>query len=119
MRLIGWLLAILVVICWLASEVSLPRRPAASGREPDCWRRTRDGWEEASWVTPEISVRRPALHPSVVGLLELFLSMSALIVLPGRRPKGVSPKILGKRWEKTYQHVPADCCCHSERSLSF
>lgn len=84
MRRIGWFLVFLVGVGWLASQVRLTDPYAASGGEPHCWRRTRDGWEQATWLAPETATGDPALHPSVVGLLQLLLSVSALIVFPGR-----------------------------------
>ena len=84
MRWCGWFLLILVAVGWAASEVELPEKPASSARELDCWRRTRDGWERVTWLRPQIPPRRPALHPSVVGLLELLLSVTALVAFPAR-----------------------------------
>jgi hypothetical protein len=43
------------------------------------WRRTRDGWEPAGWLTPPVRAHKPALHPVVVGLLELLLAVTALV----------------------------------------
>ena len=43
------------------------------------WRRTRDGWERSSqWALRQKS-RAPAVHPIVVGLLEILLACAALI----------------------------------------
>ena len=54
------------------------------------WRRTVDGWEHTSRWTPEAGARPPALHPVVVGLLEMLLALAALIGLSEdkRRPGG-------------------------------
>ena len=84
MRWIGWLVVILLAAGWLASEIRLPGEPALLQGGSDCWRRTRYGWQQPSWSTPEAPVWRPALHPGVVGLLELFLSVSALVAFPTR-----------------------------------
>ena len=85
MRRIGWLLLIVLAAGWLAGNLPLPRITAGAHRESDGWRRTRSGWEQRSWATPEAPIRRPALHPGVVGLLELFVSMAALIAFPPMR----------------------------------
>jgi len=85
MRRIGWFLALLVAIGWLACEIRLPGTPTASGVRLDSWRRTRDGWEKATWLTSQIPSRRPALHPGVVGLLELLLSLAVVVAFSGRR----------------------------------
>ena len=92
MRLVGWFFVLLMVLGWLAAELPLDgtssdgRREEVSraGHPPgvalqDDWRRTRDGWERRSWWTPKSPVRRPALHPMVVVLLEVFLTLGALI----------------------------------------
>lgn len=78
MRLIGWLLLILLGLGWLASEVPLAG-PQPDGRPESVWRRTRDGWEKISWWTPRTRTPRTVLHPMVVGLLEMFLALAALI----------------------------------------
>lgn len=83
MRRIGWFLVLLVAIGWLACEIRLPETPTASGARLDSWRRTRDGWEKATWLTSQIPSRRPALHPGVVGLLELLLSLTVLVAFSG------------------------------------
>ena len=78
MRLIGWLLLILVGLGWLASEVPLaetrPERPLKAD-----WRRTAQGWERPSTWPAQTKIRRPAVHPVVVGLLQLFLALAVLI----------------------------------------
>ena len=80
-RLIAWLLLILLGLCWLAAAVPV----AETGQNPpdrpkdDGWRRTIDGWEHrSSWVQHHRS-DSAGLHPAVVGLLQLQLSLAALI----------------------------------------
>jgi len=80
--LVGFFL-LLVAVGWLACEIRLPETTAATGASLDSWRRTRDGWEHASWLTAQTRSPAPALHPAVVGLLELFLSLAALVAFPG------------------------------------
>ena len=79
MRWCAWFLVLVVAAGWLASEVPLAETPAAPRQQLDCWRRTRDGWERADWLTPPSCVRRPGLHPGVVGLLEVLVSTTALM----------------------------------------
>ncbi|NQU19661.1 MAG: hypothetical protein HQ567_00150 [Candidatus Nealsonbacteria bacterium] len=89
MRLIAGLLLILLVLGWLA--VTLP----VAKTEPDCaegpiddgWRQTTDGWQHRDGWAPHHRASLPGLHPAVVGLLELQLSLAALVGLsrkPGR-----------------------------------
>lgn len=95
MRWIAWCLVFVIAMGWLASEVPLPESPAAAAKRPDCWRRTEDGWQWAWWLTPQIPVRRPALHPGAVGLLEVLVSIAALVAFPIRsRRRNSLPGIL-------------------------
>ncbi|HUT90892.1 MAG TPA: hypothetical protein VMY37_15415 [Thermoguttaceae bacterium] len=82
MRRLGWLLVLLAAVGWLATEVRLPETPAAPDRPLDSWRRTPDGWQRATWLAPQTPIRRPALHPVVVGLLELLVCLAALVAFP-------------------------------------
>jgi hypothetical protein len=69
----------------LSAAFDLPRRDAeASGVGAQrVWRRTRDGWERPSrWALPRKSPA-PAVHPIVVGLLEMFLALAALLAFSG------------------------------------
>jgi hypothetical protein len=86
MRWIGWLLLLLVVVAWVASELPSPGIVAEVDDTP-LWRRTRSGWEHVSGLFP-VHPRQPALHPGVVAAAELLLSMAALIALPA----GIFPK---------------------------
>ena len=82
MRRFGGLLVLLAAVGWLATEVRPPETPTASDRPLDCWRRTPDGWQRATWLAPQTPIRRPALHPVVVGLLELLVCLAALVAFP-------------------------------------
>lgn len=82
MRWFGGLMLILVVAGWVACEMPFSETPTAPQRPPDCWRHTRYGWEQANWIGQPIPQRRPALHPGVVGLLELLVSIMALVAFP-------------------------------------
>lgn len=78
MRLIGGLLLMLLGLGWLASEVPLAKSHPA--REPEAdWRRTADGWEHASQWAPRPKIRPPAVHPLVIGLLQILLTSAAFV----------------------------------------
>ena len=81
MRLIAGLLLILLGLCWLAAAVPVAEiEPDRSDRpKDDGWRQTTDGWQHRSSWTPHHRADSPGLHPTVVGLLELQLSLAALI----------------------------------------
>jgi hypothetical protein len=77
-RRIGWILLILFLLGWVASEVP------CQGPEPlpaTVWRRTRDGWEHRDWVLPPREPYRPALHPLVIAAMEVLLSATAMLTL--------------------------------------
>ena len=78
MRLVGWLFLALVGFAWVASEVPL------SGDTPQpsyevAWRRTAHGWEKPTAWHDKPAPHRPALHPMVVALLQVLLTLAALI----------------------------------------
>ncbi len=80
MRWIGWILTLLLILGWAASELPL----AESSGQPPCqwaWRRTVDGWEQESAVVVRPTNQAPALHPAVVSSLQLLVSLTALIGL--------------------------------------
>jgi hypothetical protein len=77
LRWIGWLSLWLFALGWLAAE--LPLEKARPGDTLTQWRRTVDGWERAAWLMPPASSPCPTLHPLVVGLLQAFLTLAALI----------------------------------------
>ena len=125
MVLIGWLLLILSGLGRLAGEVPAAETPAGElragqphGREPatnvvakdaeasavrseTAWRRTRDGWERPSRWTFHRKSRPPALHPIVVGLLEMFLASTALIAFSEAGNRRSRPKPKPARWPDT------------------
>jgi len=79
MRRFRWLIFALFALPWLASEAAAPvmaTEDIAAG-----WRRTRDGWQRVETFCPPIPYRRPALHPVVVGALEILLTMTAMLAL--------------------------------------
>lgn len=84
MRLIGWLLLVLLGLCWLASEVSLQRTDAFESQ----WRRTVDGWElKSSWAREPSDARPATVHPAVIGTLQMLLAVGALFAFSNERDK--------------------------------
>ena len=68
---IGWILAVLLTLGWVASEI--PVQNASSDDEPrveTAWRRTVDGWENASQWSFYSLTSRPALHPFCLGMMQ-------------------------------------------------
>jgi len=47
------------------------------------WRRTRQGWEKATWLGPA-APHEPALHPLVVTALEILLALTGCVATAGR-----------------------------------
>jgi hypothetical protein len=74
-------LLLLIAAVWTTGSTSLSRLTPADGLTPWDWRRTRDGWQQAEWLMPPPQ-RMPVLHPSVVAMLELLLSIGALAAFP-------------------------------------
>ncbi|MBN2474215.1 MAG: hypothetical protein JXB62_06390 [Pirellulales bacterium] len=93
MRRIGWLLLLLLGLGYLASEIPSVATPSGHADQLD-WRRTRDGWQRRVWAERPVAEDQPILHPAVVGLLELFLALAALIAFAtdhsGREPNGAT-----------------------------
>jgi len=68
---IGWILAVLLSLGWVASEI--PLQNASSNDRPrieTAWRRTVDGWENASQWSIYSFTSRPALHPFYLGMMQ-------------------------------------------------
>jgi hypothetical protein len=82
-RTVGWLVAILLAVGWLVSEL-----PAVSSGQPDGqrtpWRRTRDGWRYAYWLGTPGAVEPAQFHPGLLALFEVSFSVWALRALPGK-----------------------------------
>jgi len=99
-RTIGWLMLVLVCLCWIASEL-----PISGDQDRNGWRRTRIGWEhQEKWPT-NIVVREPALHPTTVGSLQLLLSLMALVAFPAQQ-KAQDVLVQGHRATKSSPHIP-------------
>jgi hypothetical protein len=82
-RRFRWLIIALFVLPWLASEAIAPA--LATQDMSGGWRRTREGWQRIELFRPAIEYRRPALHPTVVGSLEVLLTMTAMLALSRER----------------------------------
>jgi len=80
MRWIGWLLAVLLGVLWVASE--LPRNPVKPSELPPSYRPLRRGSDAALHGLPS---REPSLHPWVIAAEQAMVSLLALAVLPARR----------------------------------
>jgi hypothetical protein len=81
---IGLGLLLVIVAGWTASNISWSWLTPAESLTPWDWRRTRNGWEQAEWLMPPTEPRKPVLHPSVVAMLELLLSIGGLAAYPAR-----------------------------------
>ncbi len=78
MRRIGFLILLLLALGWVVAE--LPAAPAQIPQtQTSDWRRTRDGWERMSWWRAEATRHRPAIHPLVIGSLQVLVSAMGLI----------------------------------------
>jgi hypothetical protein len=75
---------LLIVASWTAGGISSPWLAPAADLTPWDWRRTRSGWQRAEWLMPPAVEQKPTLHPSVVAMLELLLSIGALAAFPAR-----------------------------------
>ncbi len=88
MRRFRWLIIAVLVLPWLANVAAAPGsvgRAVASEDASGGWRRTRDGWQRIELFRPAIPYRRPALHPAVIGSLEILLTMTAMLALSRQR----------------------------------
>ena len=68
---IGWILLVVVALCWLACEIPLENE-SSGGPLPKqiCWRHTANGWEDARLWHSEVPLRRTEIHPLLVVLLQ-------------------------------------------------
>lgn len=78
MRWIGWIVALLMTVGWVATELPVAE-PLQAGLANTDWRRTRDGWQQPTWLGASIPAREPALHPGVVGMFQMLVSLMALV----------------------------------------
>ena len=90
-----WPMRPLVVAAFLLGWLAAAGDHCASGGERlDSWRQTRQGWQRCEeFLAPPIEYRCPALHPAVVGSLEVLLSVTALLALgDGRRATAIKAR---------------------------
>jgi hypothetical protein len=68
---IGWILAVLLAMGWMASEIPVQNASSTDRPRADTdWRRTVDGWEKAGqWIYYSFTPR-PALHPFYFGMMQ-------------------------------------------------
>lgn len=94
MRWIVVLVLLLTGIGWLMAEVRIGE-PSLTQLTSSDWRKTRDGWERPTWLAPPIE-GKPAIHPAVVGIIQLLVSMLALVAFSGEssarraRPRAIA-----------------------------
>ncbi len=84
MHRIGWLVVILMILGWSASQI-----PSAAGHSQTTidsgWRRAAGGWEHRNWWPMPKATRGVPLHPGLIGLLEMFLAAGALVAFSSRK----------------------------------
>lgn len=79
MRAVALILTVLFVLGWIASIVpSSKSTPALEST----WRRTVNGWEKGTWLSPGPSEQVPALHPVALGVLQTLFSVLAFVLFP-------------------------------------
>jgi hypothetical protein len=67
---------------WLGTQIRVAApQPQAPPSADATWRHTRHGWQQMTCWTPPPRVPPPALHPAVLGLLELLLGSALLVGL--------------------------------------
>ena len=74
MRGLGWILAVILLVGWIATDLPPLISPAES-TNLDLWRRTRDGWERADWLVPEPTPPPLWLHPAALAGLQIVVSV--------------------------------------------
>lgn len=102
MRWIGWIVTLLMTVGWVATEMPVGE-PLRVGLANTDWRRTRDGWQQPTWLGASIPAREPALHPGVVGVFQMLVSLMALVGFSkGRRENGEcgmrNPEMQNAEW---------------------
>ena len=87
-RIARTLVCFLAIGWWAADRMPRPAYAADDQHIASTWRRTRDGWQRASWLPEAAAAQQPALHPAVFGALELMLAMAALLAFAADAPAG-------------------------------
>jgi hypothetical protein len=74
---IGWIIAVICILSWIASEIKLPAddAKAVAVAEEFVWRRTAEGWEKIDEWTYELNNTPPLLHPGVMALFMITLTL--------------------------------------------
>jgi hypothetical protein len=75
LRWISWILAVLLLAGWIATDLP-PVVPPAESMTTDLWRRTRNGWERAEWLLPEPFPTPLWLHPAVLATFQIAVSVA-------------------------------------------
>ncbi len=86
MRWIGGIILFLMIVGWAAAEYPLAEPPCVGLAATD-WRYTSEGWQRPTWLDASIPTRQPALHPAVIGTLQLLVSLMALVAFPAFRER--------------------------------
>jgi hypothetical protein len=96
MRLIGWLLLLLIGLNWLASQLPSSTQTSSSGLAAN-WRRTVNGWERLPLPATEGPTAAPAIHPALLGMLEILATLAAMKVFSpvAKRTQKGGPRTLG------------------------
>ncbi len=84
MRLVGWFLAVLLLLGGTAVDVSASEpgghlQGVQGMPHDDFWRRTTDGWQRAEWLPGARPMPPRGPHPAVLGLFLALLSATALV----------------------------------------
>jgi len=79
----------LVAVVAAASRVRVHSSAMSQAKSSsvDDWRRTDDGWERMRGWNVHVSAPDPPLHPLVLALLQLFVSLLALVAYPEAQRK--------------------------------
>jgi hypothetical protein len=84
----------LFTLTWLAGAAAISFPTESPAGEPvglDAWRQTSHGWQRCDvFLTPPIEYRHPAIHPLVVGSLQILLTVTAMLTF-SVRPRQVVP----------------------------
>jgi hypothetical protein len=77
-RRFPWLIVVAFLASWFAAGLAEPG--AAAEDETGGWRQTRQGWQRLEDLWDRAAeYPRPALHPAVVGGLEVLLTLTAML----------------------------------------
>ena len=83
MRWIGAILIVLAILVSVACQVEIDGSPIDG--VPIVWVRTVDGWEKPGDWLPRAPVYDPPLHPVILALGQMLISLLALLGLGNER----------------------------------